>query len=87
MGSGYWNHYVPAVCSEIANRAEFLTAYWGDTYSDFGKWQAMFEYQSMMGELLNMEVVSSPTYDWSSADIREKMKDVTITGRKEMLIS
>jgi len=87
LGSGYWNHYVPAVCSEIANRAEFLTAYWGDTYSDFGKWQAMFEYQSMMGELLNMEVVSSPTYDWSSAASSAIMMAVRITGRNEVLIS
>ena len=57
LGSGCWNHYVPAVCSEIINRAEFLTAYWGDTYSDFGKWQTMFEYQSLLGELLEMEEI------------------------------
>ncbi|HOB11631.1 MAG TPA: aminomethyl-transferring glycine dehydrogenase subunit GcvPA [Syntrophomonadaceae bacterium] len=86
LGSGYWHHYVPAVCSEIANRAEFLTAYWGDTYSDFGKWQAMFEYQSLMGELLNMEVVSSPTYDWSSAASSAIMMAVRITGRSDVLV-
>jgi glycine dehydrogenase subunit 1 len=86
LGSGYWNHYVPAVCSEIANRAEFLTAYWGDTYSDLGKWQAMFEYQSMMGELLEMEVVSCPTYDWSSAASSSIMMAVRLTGRTEVLV-
>lgn len=85
LGSGYWNHYVPAVCSEISNRAEFLTAYWGDTYSDFGKWQAMFEYQSMMGELLEMEVVSSPTYDWSSAASSSILMASRLTGRTEAL--
>ncbi len=86
LGSGYWHHYVPAVCSEIANRAEFLTAYWGDTYSDLGKWQAMFEYQSMMGELLEMEVVSCPTYDWSSAASSSIMMAVRMTGRTEVLV-
>src|SRR6478672_2397467 len=25
IGSGYWQHYVPAVCDEIAGRSEFLT--------------------------------------------------------------
>lgn len=87
LGSGCWNHYVPAVCSEIVNRAEFLTAYWGDTYSDFGKWQTMFEYQSLMGELLEMEVVSSPTYDWSSAASSAVMMGVRITGRNEILVA
>ncbi len=87
LGSGYWNHYVPAVCTEIVNRAEFLTAYWGDTYSDFGKWQTMFEYQSLMGELLEMEVVSSPTYDWSSAASSALMMAARLTGRTEALIA
>ncbi len=85
LGSGCWNHYIPAVCSEIINRAEFLTAYWGDTYSDFGKWQTMFEYQSLLGELLEMEVVSSPTYDWSSAASSAVMMGVRLTGRTEVL--
>lgn len=86
LGSGYWHHFVPAVCDEINSRAEFLTAYWGDTYSDFGKWQAMFEYQSMMGELLEMEVVSSPTYDWSSAASSSILMAARITGRTEALV-
>jgi glycine dehydrogenase subunit 1 len=86
LGAGCWPHYVPSVCDEVNNRAEFLTAYWGDTYSDFGKWQAMFEYQSMMGELLDMEVVSTPTYDWSSAVSSALMMSARITGRSEALV-
>jgi glycine dehydrogenase subunit 1 len=67
LGSGCWQHFVPAVCDEIASRAEFLTAYTGRTYADLGKFQAVFEYQSMLGELLGMDVVSAPTYDWMTA--------------------
>lgn len=63
LGAGCYRHYVPAVCDEIANRSEFLTAYCGDTYSDHGKMQAIFEYTSMMGELLDMDVVSYTCYD------------------------
>ena len=33
LGGGCWQHYVPAVCDEIANRAEFVTAYYGETYA------------------------------------------------------
>jgi len=35
LGGGCWQHYVPAVCDEIISRAEFLTAYAGEVYSDF----------------------------------------------------
>src|SRR5262249_5401332 len=44
LGGGCWDHYVPALCDEIAGRAEFLTAYWASAYSDHGKYQAFFEY-------------------------------------------
>ena len=67
LGSGCYNHYVPAVCDEINGRSEFLTAYSGDTYADHGKLQTFFEFTSMMGELLNMDVVSFPTYDGGQA--------------------
>jgi glycine dehydrogenase subunit 1 len=67
LGAGCYRHYVPALCDEIAQRAEFLTAYCGDTYSDHGKAQAIFEYTSLMGELLDMDVVSYTCYDGSQA--------------------
>ena len=51
LGAGCYRHFVPAVCDEINGRSEFLTAYCGDTYSDHGKMQAIFEYCSMMAEL------------------------------------
>lgn len=67
LGAGCYHHYVPALCDEIGQRAEFLTAYCGDTYSDHGKMQAIFEYTSMMGELLDMDMVSYTTYDAGQA--------------------
>ena len=67
LGAGCYDHYVPAVCDEIASRSEFLTGYCGDTYSDHGKMQAIFEYTSMMGELLDSDVVSYTLYDAGQA--------------------
>ena len=60
LGGGCWNHFVPAVCDEIVGRGEFLTAYSGGSYSDLGKHQARFEYNSLMAELLDYEVVVEP---------------------------
>lgn len=67
LGAGCYNHYVPAICDEINGRSEFLTAYSGDTYVDHGKNQSFFEFTSLMGELLEMDVVGFPTYDGASA--------------------
>lgn len=63
LGAGCYRHQVPAICDELNMRGEFLTAYCGDTYSDHGKMQAIFEYTSMMGELLDADIVSYTTYD------------------------
>jgi len=87
LGSGCYQHYVPAVCDEINQRNEFLTAYSGKTYEDHGRYQALFEYASMMGELLNMDVVNLPTYDGFQAIATSMRMASNITGRKEILIS
>lgn len=63
LGGGCYRHQVPAICDELNMRGEFLTAYCGDTYSDHGKMQAIFEYTSMMAELVDMDTVSYTTYD------------------------
>lgn len=67
LGAGCYKHQVPAICDELNSRGEFLTAYCGDTYSDHGKMQAIFEYASMMGELLDADAVSYTTYDAGQA--------------------
>lgn len=87
LGGGCWPHDIPAVCDEINSRAEFLTAYGGDTYSDLGKHQAIFEFQSMIGELVGMEMVSAPVYDWSAAMTSALMMASRITGRRRTLIT
>ncbi|GAB4505211.1 MAG: aminomethyl-transferring glycine dehydrogenase subunit 1 [Anaerolineales bacterium] len=87
LGSGCYQHFVPAVCDEINHRNEFLTAYSGRAYEDHGRYQALFEYASMMGELLDMDVVNLPTYDAFQAAATSMRMAANITGRKEILVS
>lgn len=86
LGAGCWQHYVPAVVDEIVNRAEFVTAYCGGTYADHGKYQARFEFYSMMAEMLNVDAVSEPIYDWGTAAGFSIRMASRITGRNEVLI-
>jgi glycine dehydrogenase subunit 1 len=87
LGGGCWQHYVPAICDEINQRSEFLTAYAGEPYEDHGRFQALFEYESLMAELLDMDVVNVPTYDWCQAASTALRMAARITGRSEILIS
>ena len=86
LGGGCWQHYVPAVCDEIANRGEFVTAYYGETYGDHGKLQALFEYASMVGELVELDAVSMPTFDWGSAAATSLCMAARITGRRTAIV-
>ncbi|MBP1596976.1 MAG: glycine cleavage system protein [Acidobacteria bacterium] len=86
LGAGCWQHHVPAVCDEINQRSEFLTAYAGEPYDDHGRFQALFEYTSMMGELLNMDVVNVPTYDGYQAAATALRMAARITGRTGILV-
>lgn len=86
LGAGCYQHYVPAICDEVNQRGEFLTAYDGGVYTDHGKHQAFFEYVSMMAELLSMDVVSLPTYDGYQATATSLRMACRITGRNEIII-
>lgn len=87
LGGGCYGHQVPAVCDEINQRSEFLTAYAGEPYEDHGRFQVLFEYESLMGELLDMDVVNVPTYDWSQAASTSIRMAERITGRRTILVS
>ena len=87
LGGGTWQHHVPAVVDTIISRDEFLTAYVGEAYSDHGKFQALFESSSMLGDLTGFEACNTPTYDWGNAiAIACRMASRT-SGKKQILLS
>lgn len=87
LGAGCYNHRVPAVVDEVIGRSEFLTAYAGEPYEDHGRFQALFEYQSMMAELLDFDVCNVPTYDGSQAAGTSLRMAGRITGRGKVLLA
>ncbi|MBM3585717.1 MAG: aminomethyl-transferring glycine dehydrogenase subunit GcvPA [Alphaproteobacteria bacterium] len=85
-GAGCWPHHVPALCDEITGRGEFLTAYAGGTYSDHGKNQAVFEFQSLIGALVGLDVVTPPTYDAAGAANSALRAACRVTGRSGIVV-
>jgi len=87
LGGGCWDHHVPAICDEINSRSEFLTAYAGEPYEDHGRFQALFEYCSMMAELLDVDVVNVPTYDGAQAAATSIRMAFRMNGKKTVLVA
>jgi len=86
LGGGCWQHHVPAICEEIAQRTEFLTPVWGTPSSDVGRNQAWFEFASQLGALLEMEFVGLPVYSWGCAAGHAIRMAARLTGRREVLV-
>jgi glycine dehydrogenase subunit 1 len=86
LGGGVWPHYVPVVVDEIVHRAEFLTSY--TPYQPEitqGMLQSIFEYQSLICELVGMEVANASMYDWASA-LGEAARMASRLTRKDLIV-
>jgi glycine dehydrogenase subunit 1 len=88
LGAGVYPHYVPALVKHIVSRGEFLTSY--TPYQpeiSYGLMQALFEYQSLMAELLEMDIVNSSMYDWGSAAAEAFLMALRVKrGRRKIII-
>lgn len=88
LGGGCWNHAVPAVCDEIAARGEFTSAFMGLAGSaTTGAYQALFEYQSLMSELLGLDITPLPAYDWAWAASTALLMATRVTDRTRVLLA
>jgi glycine dehydrogenase subunit 1 len=86
-GGGCWFHYVPAIVDEIAGKQELYTSYTPyQAEVSQGALQAIFEYQSLMAELLNVDVVTASHYNWSTALAEAALMSARVTHRKKIMI-
>ncbi|MCL5408025.1 MAG: aminomethyl-transferring glycine dehydrogenase subunit GcvPA [Candidatus Thermoplasmatota archaeon] len=87
LGFGLYNHFVPAAIANVVNRNEFLTAYTPyQAEISQGIMQALFEYQSLVAELLEMDAVNSSMYDVSTSLGEAARMAKNITGKDEFIV-
>jgi glycine dehydrogenase subunit 1 len=88
LGAGAYDHYVPSVVWHLAGRGEFLTAYTPYQAEIMqGELQAIYEYQTLLCELLAMDVANASMYDGASALAEATVMARDLTKRDRILVS
>jgi len=87
LGAGAYRHHVPAICDELTARFEWQTSVMGTSSSDYGRYQAWFEWASQLGELLDLDFVGLPVYSWGCAAGHALRMAARMTNRNKVLVT
>jgi glycine dehydrogenase subunit 1 len=87
LGGGAYHHFIPSVVGQIISRGEFSTSYtpYQPEVSQ-GTLQTAFEFQSLVCELLGMEVANAGMYDGASALAEACLMAAAIAGRRRIAV-
>ncbi|MBC7319167.1 aminomethyl-transferring glycine dehydrogenase subunit GcvPA [bacterium] len=88
LGGGCYRHFVPQALNEISHRQEFYTSYTPyQAELSQGTLQVLFEFQTLLCDLLCMDVVNDSMYDGATASAEAMFMACDITKRNRVLVA
>ncbi len=86
LGGGYYDHFIPAAVDALASRGEFLTAYTPyQPEAAQGTLQSIYEYQSAICRLTDMDFANASLYDGGTAVFEAATMAVRLTRRRRIV--
>jgi glycine dehydrogenase subunit 1 len=87
MGGGFYDHYIPAAVDALSMRSEFYTAY--TPYQPEcaqGTLQSIYEYQSAICRLTEMEFANASLYEGGTAVFEAAMMSMRINKKRTRVV-